>query len=435
MKKVLCMAVAGLLVLAVQGKAYAGADLGSRLEVLEKQVSALTGELAAARAELDRVAREDAAVDASPAEDAGQPAAGVPGAVASAGERLSLGGYGEMHANFVEGGSGDVFDIHRLVLYLGYDFSDWIKLGSEIESEHAYVSTGSGGELNIEQLYVDFLLHDALNVRVGRMLAPMGITNQRHEPPSFNGVERPSFDKVIIPTTWSVDGIGTYGNLTHNLRYQVDVGAGLDGTKFSAKDGIRGGRIKERPSFNNVAVMGRADYFPLMDADVSVAQDLRLGGSFYHGGINNGNNGKDPGIDGSVTIFSADMEATLKDVDVRGAAAYTVIDGAEKLPGVAEGIFGYYVEAGYHFWPESLKTGKLGRSDAVVFARYDDYDTQFRMPSGISGDPAGDRQEYTFGVNFYPVPNLVLKADYQIRDSRGPAGLDNLINFGVGFQL
>lgn len=52
--------------------------------------------------------------------------------------RFSLGGYGEMHANFSQGedsdgNSNDQFDLHRLVAYVGYDFNDWIKFASEFE--------------------------------------------------------------------------------------------------------------------------------------------------------------------------------------------------------------------------------------------------------------------------------------------------------------
>ena len=47
----------------------------------------------------------------------------------------------------------------------------------------------------IEQAAVDFLLSEPFNIRVGRVLTPLGIINKWHEPPSFNGVERPSFSK------------------------------------------------------------------------------------------------------------------------------------------------------------------------------------------------------------------------------------------------
>ena len=40
------------------------------------------------------------------------------------------------------------------------------------------------------------------------MLMPIGIINERHEPPVFYGVERPFVDTVIIPTTWFDVGAG-----------------------------------------------------------------------------------------------------------------------------------------------------------------------------------------------------------------------------------
>ena len=48
-------------------------------------------------------------------------------------DNLDIGGYGDIHANFKEGSDADKFDFHRLVLYLGYDFSDWIQFHSEWE--------------------------------------------------------------------------------------------------------------------------------------------------------------------------------------------------------------------------------------------------------------------------------------------------------------
>ena len=43
---------------------------------------------------------------------------------------------------------------------------------------------------------------------LGRSLAPLGIVGPRHEPPLFFGVERPNVEKYILPSTWSVDGVG-----------------------------------------------------------------------------------------------------------------------------------------------------------------------------------------------------------------------------------
>jgi len=352
-------------------------------------------------------------------------------------ERFRLGGYGELHANFGEGSDPDQIDLHRLVAYVGYDFADWIKFNSEIEIEHAFVADSDdgdvGGELSIEQAYFDFLLSPPLNVRIGRVLTPIGIVNQDHEPTLFNGVERPSFSKYLIPTTWSSDGIGIFGDLTGSTNYQLYVVGGLDGSEFNATNGIRGGRIKERPSLQEPAVTGRLDFYPFSGGG---KHDLRFGLSGYFGGLDNANKGATPGIDGDIQIYSADFQYSISRFDFRGVVADTRIDGAEEIGnGTAEEIFGWYLEVGYHFLPDTWKQGKLAKSDAVVFVRYDDYDTQYKMPSGVAADPAGSRTEWTAGLTFYPTSQVVLKADYQIRDDDSDEDLGDRFNLGLGWAF
>ncbi len=352
-------------------------------------------------------------------------------------ERFTLGGYGEMHVNFAEGKAPYLFDIHRLVLYLGYEFNDWITFHSEIEIEHAFVNKGSGGEVVLEQAYLEFLLFEQINVRFGRVLVPLGIINRKHEPPSFNGVERPLFNTHIIPTTWSADGVGIYGDLAPWLTYEAYLVAGLDGSMFTAITGIRNGRIKERPSFHEPAFTGRLDFFPFAEWDAPFGQTLRLGLSGYVGGLDNGNNGVNPGINGRIQIYSADFEYTIGRFDFRGAIAYEMIDAAAALQiggGTATDIFGWYLEVGAHVWPKSWRRGKLREVDAVIFLRYSEFDTQYRMPPGVLKNPAGDRNAVTVGVNFYLAPNLVLKIDHQILDD-GVSSPMHRTNLGVGWQF
>jgi hypothetical protein len=349
--------------------------------------------------------------------------------------KLEFGGYGEFHANFTEGTEKDRADFHRLVLYLGYDFADWIKFHSETELEHAFVSDGDG-ELSIEQAYLDFLIDDDFNIRAGRILTPIGIINKKHEPPTFNGVERPSFATNIIPSTWSSDGVGVFGSLNPSLTYEAYVVGGLDGSHFNSTSGIRGGRIKERPSLNEPAITGRLDYYPLSATNNDPDQSLRLGTSGYFGGLDNGDEGTNPGIDGEIGITSADFEYSVQKVDFRGVIAHINIDGARQIGNnVADEIFGWYLEGAYHYWPEEWKTGKLAKSDATVFLRYEDNDTQYEMPSGVIENGAGNRTEWTFGTNIYLTSNLVVKADYQIRDDDSESDLDDLLNLGIGWAF
>ena len=88
-----------------------------------------------------------------------------------------------------------------------------------------------------------------------------------------------------------------------------------------------------------------------------------------------------------------------------------------------------------HVMPDAWKSGKLEHSDAVVFARYDAADTQKDMPDGVAADPHGKQDEITLGVSFFPAQDLVLKADFQIRDDDSPEGLPERVNVGIGWRF
>ena len=350
--------------------------------------------------------------------------------------KFKLGGYGESHLTFGEGSSREYLDYHRFVLFLGYEFTDGINLRSELEVEHAFVADDAGGELVFEQLHIDFRLFGSALLRFGRFLTPVGIVNQKHEPPSFNGVERPTFAKVIIPSTWSADGLGLAGDLGGGVTYEAYVCAGLDGSGFDATSGIRGGRIKERPSLREPAFTARVDWFPLVDTAASHGQVLRLGASTWMGGLENGNKGKDPAIDANLKLFAFDFEYSISIFDFRGEAAWLSIDGARDIGGgTASAMFGWYIEAAVHLLPEGTRVGDFGRTDLVAFVRYEDLDTQFRMPNGTADDPRGDRREWTVGLTWFIRPNLVFKLDYQFRDDDTDRGLDDFFNVGLGWQF
>ena len=117
-----------------------------------------------------------------------------------------------------------VLDFHRFVLLFTHRYSDRIRFVGELELEHALVEgLAEAGELELEQAYIDFLLTRSFNVRAGMMLIPVGIMNERHEPPVFYGVERPLLDTVILPTTWFEVGAGVHGEIGSGWRYRAFV--------------------------------------------------------------------------------------------------------------------------------------------------------------------------------------------------------------------
>src|SRR6185295_16305562 len=112
-------------------------------------------------------------------------------------------------------------------------FNDHFVLNSEIEFEHASTEetvSASGGSVSVEFANLDYLYDPALNARGGLMLVPVGFINLVHEPPFYFGNVRPPVETEIIPTTWSANGIGLFGELLPSLQYRT---YGL--TSFNAK--------------------------------------------------------------------------------------------------------------------------------------------------------------------------------------------------------
>ncbi len=398
-----------------------------RLDELERQIRTLQEELRQIKEEQQRDQEEQEEKLSSLEEK-----------VDSAGflDRTTVGGYMELHYNDTvggdNGGKDEQLDFHRFVLLINHELSDWIHFYSEVEIEHAFIEGGEkSGEVELEQAFVDFLTWDWLNFRAGVILTPVGIINQYHEPPTFNGVERPFVDNVIIPTTWAESGAGIFGDLLPGLSYQLYVMGGLEAEEFSASSGLRGGRQKAfRTNLEDIAFSGRLEYKGM--------PGLLLGGSFF-----TGNAGQDLDIDGDVrvNIWEGDFRYTRGHFDFRGELAHVSIGDAGKLntalgktsgqDAIAEDLLGWYLEGAYHFLP---LLGRGHSQDAAIFVRYEDYNTQKSMPSGFAENPAFDREAWTYGLTYWPIDNLAIKADYQ--DLKNEAGTaEDLFNLGIGWQF
>jgi len=346
--------------------------------------------------------------------------------------RFIPGGYGEIHWNGTEGSKGEMADIHRFVFYLGYQFNDWILLNSETEIEHAFVA-GGNGEVAIEQLAIDFLLSRSVNIRAGRILVPMGIVNPLHEPPIFNGVERPFIDTQIIPSTWFAEGAGIFGLLGSAISYEAYVMNGLDATGFSGASGIRGGRMKERPGYTDPAVTGRVDVRP---GNFGWLRSTRIGLAGYSGGGNNGNLGSVPGVDVRANMVATDADVRAYRTELRGQVAYGFIKGAYQLSGdVGSELFGWYGEAAQDILPAGWKRGKLEQAQFKLFCRYEMYNTQLSMPTGQDPDKANERAALTAGITFLPLDKVALKADVQVRSDAAGNDLPMLMNLGIGWMF
>jgi hypothetical protein len=339
-----------------------------------------------------------------------------------------LSGYMDFHFNKADGEDG-IVDFHRFVLLLSHSFSSRIRFVGEIEIEHAFVEgLEESGELELEQAYLDFLITRAVNVRAGMVLMPVGIINERHEPPVFNGVERPFVDTVIIPTTWFDAGVGIHGEVGRGLRYRAYVTAPLNSLEFTAEEGIRGGLQKgSNSNVRNIALTGRAEYLGI--------RYLTLGASVWSGESSFAT----PRLDVSATVGEMDARYRRDRLELRGEFAQVSIGDAARLndsigrltgvsPNLATALRGYYGEAAYRIWNAGSPR------DLVVFFRYENFDTQFRMPAGFQPLKQFDRDAWVSGVTYYPDPDIAVKADYiYLRNQSGVFANRHLVNVGLGW--
>jgi hypothetical protein len=349
-------------------------------------------------------------------------------------EHTTIGGYGEVHYTNPTGADtpGEV-NVRRFVVYLAHSFNERIAFRSELEVEDAKVEGGeSGGEVALEQLYLDYTLSPAAIIRAGLVLPPIGIINETHEPPTFNGVERPSFDQNVIPSTWRDIGVGLVGTLpgSSGLNYRVFLLNGLVASGFSAGAGIRGGRQEgKEASFANPSLTGRLEW---------AGPGLRIGGSFWYGGSAN----QDPALgtgtfDNAVALVSADARYDTGPFMFRGVVANVSIADAEAIDatyGTAVGsrIAGGYVEGAYNVLASLLPATA---QQLNAFVRYERYNTQAGVPAGVTRDDALARRITTFGLSYKPVYNVVFKGDYQLRRNRAGVGQDEQLSLGVGYQF
>lgn len=345
------------------------------------------------------------------------------------GQSVTVGAYGELTYNQPEGDNGEL-DVQRLVLLFGYKFNDKTQFVTEVEFEHVQ-------EVYIEQAFVNYAVGSNVSLRGGLMLVPFGIINEFHEPTTFNGVERPELDNVIVPTTWRELGFGVAGRFNDlSLGYQAYVFNGFKSTSFDGSGGVngalkgsnalRGGRQKGiNSTIDSPTFSVKFDYYGL--------PGLRLGLSGYFGdtqaeddveSINGANIG--------ISMVGLDARYAYQRFTARGQFVHGSLSGTEaynNLTGkdLGSALEGWYVEGAYNLLPQS-KEQRL-----FAFLRYETYDTHADTDGVLLRNDAFNRTDVTMGLSYHIAPGVVFKGDYQFRDNAlSGSNVDNRLNFGLG---
>jgi len=329
--------------------------------------------------------------------------------------KTTLGGYGELHANWLEDKKGtkdtDKIDFHRFVFFVNHEYSDKLRFVSELELEHSIAGEGKAGEIELEQAYIEYDYNDKTSISAGLMILPVGIINETHEPNTFYGVERNPVEKNIIPATWWEGGAMIARQLDDGLELKVAAHSGLKATSsFKPRDAR--GKVGNA-SAEHLAYTAALKYTKI--------PGLTLGGAVnFQSDMSNGEaKGEQVGANSAI-MSEGHMVYEKGNFGLRALYARWDINGADVEAAGRDNQDGWYVE------PSLQVTDEVG-----IFTRFSRYDNGASAGSGSS-----EIKQLDLGVNWWIDPQVVVKADYQVQ-SVG-AAIDNEyngLNIGLGYAF
>lgn len=394
------------------------------------------------------------------------------------GKRLSLGGYGEVgytrnffsdHVsrysqpeNHKDDPSHGKFDIPHAVIYVGYDFGKGWTMGTEIEFEHggtgiAYEKedeeggeweqeTEKGGEVELEQFWIQKSFAPWANIRLGHIVVPVGLNNAHHEPLNFFTVYRPEGENTIMPSTWHQTGVSFWGR-HGDFRYEAQLLAGLNADNFTNTGWIHKGHKSpmEYDVANKFGVSLRLDNYSV--------PGLRMALSGYYGhSIGNSYPRNASGVDneykGKVIIGSFDFTFNRYNWIVRGQADYGYLSDAEQLKYVynrlnskspfkhsafvSKNAYCIGIEAGYDVF-SNIETLRAQKQKMYVFGRYEAYDPYASKTKDTPYDYTSVKR-IAAGVNYYPIPQIAVKAEYSQRILKKIYNNEPSVSIGIAYE-
>lgn len=353
-------------------------------------------------------------------------------------KKLHFGGYGQIDYNqpldndFRQNGK---LDVHRLILFAGYQFNSKTTFITEIEFEHVK-------EVYIEQAYLNYQLLDNMSVKGGLLLIPMGIINEYHEPPSYNGVERPNVDKYIVPTTWREIGLGIDGRINSAaLRYQlylVNGFNGYDGTGvLNGSSGLRSGRQKGAESYiSSPNLSAKVDYYGISGLKLGLSGYFGETQSTMYDGLDKSDETAEAMADSTVigvNMVGLDYRYSISGFHTRGQFVYgkfSNVDQYNEFTGqdLGESMLGYYAEISYDIFNQNSSV----KNELTPFFRYEKYNTHNTVVSGMTENDTYNRTEMLFGFAFKMDRGAVFKVDYQLYKNASETDYNSMLNMGIG---
>ena len=376
--------------------------------------------------------------------------------------RFTLGGYGEVTAkhcfysnNYLRYGKNPEkyandhygeFDLPHVVIYMGYDFGKGWSVGTEIEFEHGGTESAieieeeeggeyegeieRGGEVALEQFWLQKAFNRYAIIRAGMQVIPVGGLNAHHEPTEYFSVYRNEGEFTIIPSTWHEVALTFMGSTPKGLHYQIMFLPGLDSDRFNRKNWIKpgAGSPYEFKLANVFAGAARIDYTGIKGLRLSLSGYC---GNSFRNTLSKTNAELDASaykdVKGTVSIGAFDMAYKSNGFVLRGSFMYGHLSDAAAITQyniamrkgsvsskqwVASDALAAGVELGYDFFGLNQKL-KEKKQQFYLFGRYDYYDSMFRYDNKPTDMYAWcGRHRAAVGINYFPIKQIGVKAEF-----------------------
>ena len=314
-----------------------------------------------------------------------------------------------------------------------------------------------GGEVALEQFHLTRLITPAFNIRVGHMIMPVGLTNSHHEPLNFFTAARPEGATTLMASTWHETGIaafGRFGRGTATFDYEAMITAGLNPNGFDCYNWIKKAKqgFLETDNFSAPAYTARLNW--------TGVKGLRVGASVLYNPKAGKNSDKLITYDGlddiNILLYSFDAQYVGKYVTARanyfsgnisetvGITAanrrYSSKSPYSRMGPVAKRAVDWSAEIGFNL--KSFFPGVKNFPVIYPFAHYNYYNPQEECEEGLIADKRCQVSMWSAGINWRPLPNLVVKADYTTRQigtkkifGSSEYNSENEFRLGVAYML
>ena len=135
-------------------------------------------------------------------------------------------------------------------------------------------------------------------------------------------------------------------------------------------------------------------------------------------------------VGGRTTIWDLHLDYKIAGLDLRALVAGATVDDVAELnalrgltgaSSIGEELGGWYVQAGY-----DVLRGVETAHQLIPYLRYEAVNTQKEVPEGFAVNPANERTVLTLGGAWKPIPEAVLKVDYNKHSNEAETGVSQL---------